>query len=87
MNLQDGNVCTCGSSFGMYGPASDCVELCEGDYSQYCGGIGAHAVFKASGQLLLFHFKLKTLLFNKSYPYSSSSPYLPPHLNSKHHPP
>src|SRR6218665_2746457 len=26
----------------------------------------------------LFHPKLKTLLFNKSYPYSSSSPYLPP---------
>ena len=35
----------------------------------------------------LFHSKLKTLLFNKSYPDSSSSPYLPPCLNSKHHPP
>jgi|SRR6218665_1009846 len=35
----------------------------------------------------LFHSKLKTLLFNKSYPESSSSPYLPPRLNSKHHPP
>src|SRR6218665_36419 len=30
----------------------------------------------------LFHFKLKTLLFSKSYPDSSSSPYLPPRLNS-----
>src|SRR6218665_2654463 len=28
----------------------------------------------------LFHSKLKTLLFNKSYPDSSSSPYLPPCL-------
>src|SRR6218665_1966026 len=28
-----------------------------------------------------------TLLFSKSYPDSSSSPYLPPRLNSKHHPP
>ena len=37
--------------------------------------------------LQLFHSKLKTLLFNKSYPDSSSSPYLPPRLNSKHHPP
>src|SRR6218665_248103 len=35
----------------------------------------------------LFHSKLKTLLFSKSYPHSSSSPYLPSHLNSKHHPP
>src|SRR6218665_2412582 len=35
----------------------------------------------------LFHSKLKTLLFSKSYPDSSSSPYLPPRLNSKHHPP
>src|SRR6218665_483283 len=35
----------------------------------------------------LFNSKLKTLLFSKSYPDSSSSPYLPPCLNSKHHPP
>src|SRR6218665_293524 len=35
----------------------------------------------------LFHSKLKTLLFGKSYPDLSSSSYLPPHLNSKHHPP
>ena len=35
----------------------------------------------------LFHFKLKTLLFSKSYPDSSASPYLPSRLNSKHHPP
>src|SRR6218665_1068682 len=35
----------------------------------------------------LFHFKLKTLLFNKSYLDSSSFPFLPPCLNSKHHPP
>src|SRR6218665_3034106 len=35
----------------------------------------------------LFHSKLKTLLFSESYPDSSSSPYLPPRLNSKHHPP
>src|SRR6218665_3029306 len=35
----------------------------------------------------LFHSKLKTLLFSKSYPDSSSSPSLPPRLNSKHHPP
>src|SRR6218665_76673 len=35
----------------------------------------------------LFHSKLKTLLFSKSYPDSSSSLYLPPCLNSKHHPP
>ena len=31
------------------------------------------------------HFKMKTLLLNQSYPDSSSSPYLPTHLNSKHH--
>src|SRR6218665_1515323 len=36
---------------------------------------------------LLFHSKLKTLLFGKSYPDLSSSSYLPPRLNSKHHPP
>src|SRR6218665_3377075 len=35
----------------------------------------------------LFHSKLKTLLFSTSYPDSSSSPYLLPRLNSKHHPP
>src|SRR6218665_2709539 len=35
----------------------------------------------------LFPSKLKTLLLSKSYPDSSSSPYLPPRLNSKHHPP
>src|SRR6218665_2667716 len=35
----------------------------------------------------LFYSKLKTLLFAKSYPDSSSAPYLPPRLNSKHHPP
>src|SRR6218665_2042430 len=35
----------------------------------------------------LFHSKLKTLLFSKSYPDPSSPPYLPPRLNSKHHPP
>src|SRR6218665_2500359 len=35
----------------------------------------------------LFHCKLKMLLFNKSYPDLSSSPYLPPRLNSKHHSP
>src|SRR6218665_3553831 len=35
----------------------------------------------------LFHSKLKTLLFSKSYPDSSSSTCLPPRLNSKHHPP
>src|SRR6218665_3758720 len=35
----------------------------------------------------LFHYKLKTLLFNKSFPDFFSSPYLPPRLNSKHHPP
>src|SRR6218665_198204 len=35
----------------------------------------------------LFHSKLKTLLFSKSYPDSSSFPCLPPRLNSKHHPP
>src|SRR6218665_875558 len=35
----------------------------------------------------LFQSKLKTLLFSKSYPDSSSSSYLPPRLNSKHHPP
>src|SRR6218665_960612 len=34
----------------------------------------------------LFHSKLKTLLFRKSYPDSSSSPYLLPRLNAKHHP-
>src|SRR6218665_3353987 len=35
----------------------------------------------------LFHSKLKTLLFSKSYPDLSSSSYLPPRLNSKHHSP
>src|SRR6218665_512599 len=35
----------------------------------------------------LFHSKLKTLLFGKSNPDLSSSLYLPPLLNSKHHPP
>src|SRR6218665_147224 len=35
----------------------------------------------------LFLSKLKTLLFNNSYHDSSSSLYLPPRLNSKHHPP
>src|SRR6218665_3854478 len=35
----------------------------------------------------LFHSKLKTLLFNKSYPDLSSSLCLPPRLNSIHHPP
>src|SRR6218665_3001939 len=35
----------------------------------------------------LFHSKLKTLLFSKSYPDLSSSSYLPPRVNSKHHPP
>src|SRR6218665_1709422 len=37
----------------------------------------------------LFHSKLKTLLFSKSYPDSSTSTCLeiPPRLNSKHHPP
>src|SRR6218665_154564 len=35
----------------------------------------------------LFHSKLKTLPFGKSYPDLSSSSYLPPRLNSKHHPP
>src|SRR6218665_2285534 len=35
----------------------------------------------------LFHSKLKTLLFSISYPDLSSSSYLPPRLNSKHHPP
>src|SRR6218665_1806851 len=35
----------------------------------------------------LFHSKLKTLCFSKSYPDSSSSPHLPSRLNSKHHPP
>src|SRR6218665_589105 len=33
----------------------------------------------------LFHSKLKTLLFGKSYPDLSSSSCLPPRLNSKHH--
>ena len=33
-----------------------------------------------------FHSKLETLLFNKSYPNSSSSSNLPRCLNSKHHP-
>src|SRR6218665_2311146 len=33
----------------------------------------------------LFHSKLKTRLFSKSYPDLSSSLYLPPRLNSKHH--
>lgn len=35
---------------------------------------------------LLFRSKLKTLLFNKSYLDSSSSPYLSRRLNSKHYP-
>ena len=35
----------------------------------------------------VFHSKLKTLLFHKSYPDSFSSPHLPRHFNSKHHPP
>src|SRR6218665_150067 len=35
----------------------------------------------------LFHSKLKTLLFGKSYPDLWSSSYLAPRLNSKHHPP
>src|SRR6218665_3771692 len=35
----------------------------------------------------LFHSKIKTLLFDKSYPDSSSFTYLTPRLNSKHHPP
>src|SRR6218665_3971475 len=35
----------------------------------------------------LFYSKLKTMLFNKSYLDLSSSPYCPPCLNSKHHPP
>src|SRR6218665_2969415 len=34
----------------------------------------------------LFHSKLKTLFFNKSYHDFSSFPYLPPRLNFKHHP-
>src|SRR6218665_3390331 len=37
--------------------------------------------------LRLFHSKLKTLLFSKSYPDLSSSPSPPPCLSSKHHPP
>ena len=37
--------------------------------------------------LQLFHSKLKTLFFSKSYSDSSSSPCLPPRLNSKRHPP
>src|SRR6218665_2760168 len=41
--------------------------------------------FKISPRLFLS--KLKTLLFSKSYPDSSSSSYLHPRLNSKHHPP
>jgi len=35
----------------------------------------------------LIHYKLKTLFFSKSCLDSSSSPCLPPCLNSKHHPP
>src|SRR6218665_1957073 len=34
-----------------------------------------------------FHSKLKTLLGLNHYPDSSSSPYLPPHLNSRLHSP
>src|ERR1043165_3207599 len=35
----------------------------------------------------VFHSKLKTLLFDKSYPESNTSPCLPRRLNAKHHPP
>lgn len=60
-------MCTCGNSFGMYGPASECVEPCQGDYKQYCGGLGAHAVFKADGQLLytFLSFLPRFYLFDK----------------------
>src|SRR5678816_361425 len=35
----------------------------------------------------VFHSKLKTLLFDKSYPESNTSPCLPRRLNTTHHPP
>src|SRR6218665_1577719 len=49
--------------------------------------IRAHSNLSPCHLSQLFHSKPKTLLFSKSYPDSSSSPYLPPCLNSKHHPP
>jgi len=47
----------------------------------------AHSNLSLAISPQLFHSKLQTLLFSKSYPDASSSPYLPPRLNSKHHPP
>ena len=48
-------------------------------------------VLEVTRSLSLTNYKRKfvryTSLFNKSNPESSSSPYIPPRLNSKHYPP
>src|SRR6218665_2569052 len=58
----------------------------ETNSHQYCDNYLTHLVKTYSLAIVpqLFHSKLKTLFFNKSNLDSSSSPYLSPHLNSKH---
>ena len=37
--------CFCANSFGTYGPASNCNNLCNGNSYEICGGTWANAVY------------------------------------------
>ncbi|PAA60591.1 hypothetical protein BOX15_Mlig004080g1, partial [Macrostomum lignano] len=45
--VQNGNHCTCGNSYGLFGRASEksCRSLCQGEKSTYCGGPWRNAVY------------------------------------------
>ncbi|CAG0885632.1 unnamed protein product [Cyprideis torosa] len=42
--LQNGNFCSCGSSFGSFGPG-ECLIPCLGDNNEICGGSNANSIY------------------------------------------
>ena len=42
--VQNGGECYCDTSYGRYGPASNCDKQCSGDSKLICGGVWANYV-------------------------------------------
>uniref|UniRef100_A0A2C9K8W0 Uncharacterized protein n=1 Tax=Biomphalaria glabrata TaxID=6526 RepID=A0A2C9K8W0_BIOGL len=44
--VENGTQCSCGNSYGMYGPSQDCSMLCSDPYSDsVCGGPSSNLIF------------------------------------------
>ena len=50
--LENGEHCSCGLSYGRYGPANNCNKTCLNSDTEICGGFSANSIYKTYKSML-----------------------------------